>query len=1547
MEAIKRRKQVASKSVMDKAVDYGKTAGSAALDLAVYPQRAVLGALKGGKTFSPFSKEAERWDASDVFRLKGVSGFTADVLLDPLGPIAAGVTNPVKSLKIAKGASAPDSILGTLNRTRGLNETTIRTQPGGLNNQAYRQQLIDQARSTGDRFVRDFRPQMQAAENRVIQTQERLADARAASRALPSKLTSTATLAERSATRARIGSTRIEDLTSEIAALDNTLAGAAPADAANLVRKRQALIKKRDKANRQQLIDQSVAEQTQRQLTEAGQTARTSQRTAREVKTAQQAVDNRAAAAATAEGRVDDVATRLDGSVPAAARTELEAQQTALQGQLTRDEAALASAEARAGKSAEDLVVNREVVGQQGQLTNDVAAARGVADDLRAKHAQITKALTDVEKALDGASLTPAKRQALLRRKDRLEANLAGANERMLAAGEKSRQAGDAVADMATPRGGFLQGKRQAAHRQRLAHQADTAKKTEAELAAVRTQLDNELDPVMRSTLQAKQDQLHEGLGKLQSSFDDAVVDLADATSALNASNRARRGTERVAMRFGAAEEKTAQAARAMARTKRNIANIEKKLSGTLTASQRKTLEKRHETYTASLGKLRTKHGDAVVRLGEKVDAAEAAAAATRQLGDLGKKAERSRAAAAAGTKQRDALNKEIAEIGARLRGELKPAQRESLERRKALLTQRLEGGRTYKTKSGEQRTTAGLNAQVRELEEAAKTAADDFAKAKGSSRKVTHEAHAAARAAQKAEDEYRQLYGRAQKGEKKARKKQRALEARAAEEASSRAKVRGAYDDVAGANAVVMRGAETASDFREFRKVLGLGYIEKGAVRDRAAAVAERNGLLGKTFKTAQELTRTFERLVRPDAGVTNRGVFSGLVSTERLAAADEAALGREFRPLLQAMSKDDAPKLADALFKKQGTYYSYRNGNVSTPEMDDLMTKYTAAIMKDPTSPTARALTAQVERYVAAKEAYEALSPAAQAVAKFMEKKLDEALDLERAYGLPTERIAGYAPMTRDRVTNGGVTSADSAANPFFLNKRAASPSAMPENWEPAKDFMHRMAASNLAVRRKAFTDELRHFGKTRDEMIAMSAADRAGWRQVELPTDKSAAARALNADLAGIHLPNDVADTLDRVTAIYSRPEEWGKVVRSFQRVTSWYKRVVYSANPGHIPTDFLGNMSMMLMRNPRAFFAMPGQSSLALKIATAAQNEEKMAAFIAANPSIKVGNHTVSGQELITRMRTEGVLDAGYVTNEVTPLGVAGGEARQKASNAWNAWQAVGAGGDNLSRSMGYLAALSIQKGGKQRAFTDAGEELRKAMLDYGPGGATAWEQGVARNIVPFYTFMRQSLPQLAKAVLRKPAATAAYGRAQNIAATDMNGEPGAQQIDPLLLPGYASSYMLWGKDGDKARFIKPKMPDLHQIVVDPDKGAKASIQGTLAGYLSATNPIIKYPFEFATGRRLGASDIPIEDDMLGTFAGSFGGSLGGLWKAGGLGSDREFDGKKMMEVGTGALLGIGYKDYDLAKQRKGVTYRVQDILREENKGKKTQKRRALQ
>lgn len=768
------------------------------------------------------------------------------------------------------------------------------------------------------------------------------------------------------------------------------------------------------------------------------------------------------------------------------------------------------------------------------------------------------------------------------------------------------------------------------------------------------------------------------------------------------------------------------------------------------------------------------------------------------------------------------------------------------------------------------------------------------------------------------------------------------------------------------------LKTAETAGDTMRLRQLFPFGKTpfsknnklyksgltwEVGAPTQKIGEYAAKGE--GITHKLAgvthgaldSKAVKTLAKVFNADAGKL-KGLNAGQKAVHRLSEHETEQIRRHLNEFAKTnkVSHDDLQHIDNALFTAQHTpiklgekgheaaTYEKRLETV-TQRLEQLKkSEELSKKLKTPFSMAERSeMKALKEEYtnlpsmIASAKAFENLSDGGKKYALELQRVLTERLGIEKAVNLPVGTVQNYVPEVMDQGTGYGATKVSPNSDPFFLKQKGKRlTTEAPEGWKATDAVLRRVSASNLAVRQKVWSDELaKQIGLSKEAFDALPDAQKAGMTLIEANKGRS-----LLQGLSGKYVPNDVAEHINRLEELYADPATWKEVQNTFARATRAWKGVVYTYSLGHFYTDFTGNIAQMMYHNPQAALRMHKHWPLAVKIAKALNDPKaytesgaKLAKLLP--DTIDVAGNKMSRDDFMRMLVTNGIADSGYGAGEV---GI------RKVTNKANALaakvQRAGNFNDNLTRIAGFLGSAETQPKGLElnQIIHNAADDVHKSMFDY-THGLSATEKQKLRNLFPFYSYLRFSLPLLAGASIKHTSTVEAYSRFQNMMMEDGNG---GTKLPTDILPGYAQGSFLADKvpgigkisplSPTNAMFINPKLPDNGLNMIEP-----GSLSGTAGNFLGALNPALKFAPEIAMGKTF--SGMPI-DNKADYAIRQFGGGYGSLAGNSGLVPGSDQAGGKMVDNLFGLFTGIRPIHLNPQKLAAAAEYKVKEDERKQ-------------
>ena len=409
----------------------------------------------------------------------------------------------------------------------------------------------------------------------------------------------------------------------------------------------------------------------------------------------------------------------------------------------------------------------------------------------------------------------------------------------------------------------------------------------------------------------------------------------------------------------------------------------------------------------------------------------------------------------------------------------------------------------------------------------------------------------------------------------------------------------------------------------------------------------------------------------------------------------------------------------------------------------------------------------------------------------------------------------LSGYDPNLRPRTTQ--------ATNPLEVNKvlkkpilsedgavimatRGTRAIQATELYDFAEEFMGQYGRT---------VDEMAEYGNIKGYSLYKPKTTPDGRRVFEKVTS---ADKIMDNDPSVMFLPEELVKIYNDYTDLVFGKQGMNKLLKTYDKATSLYKKLAYLWNPGHIMRDFTGNVFngyLMGLTNPKYY---------------------KEAFDYMTNPDMMVkvpGFTDMTAKQFISKCRQNGVLDIGSSLAEFAGDPVIGiKKGKNPAMKALNGYGWAMRMGTRQSDTFTRLAGMLYQlRQGK--SFDEAAVQVKKFYFDYFE--LTSFERNVMKRIIPFYTWMRKNIPLQLEMMIKNPRELARISDTMNAAA----GEPISWSEQPEYIQE-AGAFPL----GNLNHYLSPNLPysDLSRGIPNLE---------TAKNWLSAVNPIIRAPIELAT------------------------------------------------------------------------------------------------
>lgn len=365
---------------------------------------------------------------------------------------------------------------------------------------------------------------------------------------------------------------------------------------------------------------------------------------------------------------------------------------------------------------------------------------------------------------------------------------------------------------------------------------------------------------------------------------------------------------------------------------------------------------------------------------------------------------------------------------------------------------------------------------------------------------------------------------------------------------------------------------------------------------------------------------------------------------------------------------------------------------------------------------------------------------------------------------------------------------------------------------------------------------------------------------------------------ADLHGFAVPDSVAAELGRYMKRFDAPEGVSKLVGGLDWITNLTKAYQTALWPAFHIRNLMSGQAMNISHGGfQSLAEMPNAARLlagevipgASKIGGLTHLSDREATDMLAREMAQygLGNVHHMGRDALGRQRGATTLEElrGMIPGEnpQTLTGAFSGATEGLTANpiqlAKNAADIQGVNatkdlfgpirtgrgvGDVVEGSNRGTLYLSLRKQGY--APEEAARRTLAAHFDYSPGALTDFERTVMRRLVPFYTYQSRVMPEMAKTLAQHPGGLEAMTAR---AAGDLRQQEG-------FLPEYLGQGLavpVGQEEGGTRRYLTKTDLPVEQAT-DIIKGGPNWLQNSMMAVAGQTNPLLKGPLEYATGKQ---------------------------------------------------------------------------------------------
>jgi len=329
--------------------------------------------------------------------------------------------------------------------------------------------------------------------------------------------------------------------------------------------------------------------------------------------------------------------------------------------------------------------------------------------------------------------------------------------------------------------------------------------------------------------------------------------------------------------------------------------------------------------------------------------------------------------------------------------------------------------------------------------------------------------------------------------------------------------------------------------------------------------------------------------------------------------------------------------------------------------------------------------------------------------------------------------------------------------------------------------------------------------------------------------------------------VWFPEEIAKSIDYYKKLEHNPYAANKMLRFFDKALSEVKFLQTVANPGHHVRNMAGDMVLNYedgVVNPLRY----------KQAASVLFNRDNL------KGTVRIGDRHLTYRQIWDDYKRAGGKSGFYPTELSGDTGKVGGAIGAVKGKVRDFSEKR----EDVTRLAHFIDAYKKEGAHAKdipeliKASEKAGARVRKFNIDY--ADLTPFEQNTMRRIVPYYTWLRKNVPLQLEMAAMRPGRLAVVPKGQRaietLLGTDKN-ETG--QIIPKWIREMAGVSLRGEGEGKNAVYWTPPNP-----MTDPIGLFSGTKQENVAQLLSQTNPFLRMPFEYATGKTL-FSGAPIKDN----------------------------------------------------------------------------------
>ncbi len=393
--------------------------------------------------------------------------------------------------------------------------------------------------------------------------------------------------------------------------------------------------------------------------------------------------------------------------------------------------------------------------------------------------------------------------------------------------------------------------------------------------------------------------------------------------------------------------------------------------------------------------------------------------------------------------------------------------------------------------------------------------------------------------------------------------------------------------------------------------------------------------------------------------------------------------------------------------------------------------------------------------------------------------------------------------------------------------------------------KNLQYRVAKSQRDITRAHFTqDLLDHYGFQGARITPAKAKE---WGLVEVKRgfgrgDTTMPLRNLGPKNEPWYLPKDIDEVLQKfkeMSTLEASDQASKQIIKAYDWFLNKFKFMVTVPYPGFHIRNMIGDVFMGLLDGVTLndYKAITQWAANRFPARYGGKGAPKFSTMV-------IGNQRYKFDE-IWELFQKHAQSGGYIAQDQGQTVISGGSnaISRTGSKISQAARTGSEGREDLMRFAHFVKALKKEINGStlEQAAESASWRVNKYKFDY--GGLMPFEKKLKR-VIPFYTYMRKAIPVLLESMYTSPKWLAVTNRAEDKIYDD-------EHFNPLRIPAWAKEAGVTNlTPGEEEPWMMSSnvLPTSSLSLLNED-----SAQGLMQNLVGNTAPLIKAPFEIATGR----------------------------------------------------------------------------------------------